>query len=359
MKPISLPERAALAERLRSSRHATARDVTKEFLERHPDWLERYGSRAVDRGEEDAVFHLEFLAAALEAGSSAAFERYARWCSGMLESRGISSKFVMENFEQIGSSLRTRFSPEEMEIVDPLIRAGCVAIVGRPPVLSAELAPNPLLEQQEVFLQAILSPNRQAAAGLALGALHAGHSIEEIYLHMFQESLYEVGRLWESNTITVAQEHMATAITQSVMAVLYERIERAGKPRGKMVITGVEGELHQIGANMVADVLEADGWDVIFLGTNTPHSGVLTALESHRATVLGISATVLFNIPKVVSLVKATKERWPVRPPRILLGGSAFRQASSLIAEVGADAAALDLAEALAVTRSWQAGPSG
>ncbi len=352
MKTISLPERVALAGRLRASRHATAREVTNEFLERHPDWLERYGSRAIERGEEDAVYHLEFLAAALEAGSSLAFEKYARWCAGMLEARGIPRGFVMENFEQIGAAVGTRLLPEEMEVVEHLIRSGCAAIAAEAPGPSTKPAAYPLAEQQ-LFLQAILSPNRKAAAGLALGALGAGHSIQDIYLHIFQESLYEVGRLWETNEITVAQEHMATAIAQSVMALVYERIERASTQRGKMVITGVEGELHQIGANMVADVLEADGWDVVFLGTNTPHSGVLAAIDSHQAKVLGISATFLLNIPQVVRLVTATRERWGARAPRILLGGAAFQNAPMLGAEVEADAVAMDLAEALAVTRGW------
>src|ERR1700734_3721222 len=105
MRPMSLPERVNVAERLRIWRQEAATEVTKEFLERHPDWLKRYGLRAIERGEQDAIYHLEFLAAAIEAGSSAAFENYARWCGRMLEARGISRSFVIENFEQIGAGV--------------------------------------------------------------------------------------------------------------------------------------------------------------------------------------------------------------------------------------------------------------
>jgi methanogenic corrinoid protein MtbC1 len=352
MKRMSLPERANVAERLRALQQAAATEVTKEFLERHPDWLERYGSRAVERGEQDAIYHLEFLAAAVEAGSSAAFENYARWCARMLEARGISRSFVIENLEQIGAFVRRHLPLEETDSVDSLIRAGSAVMAADPFVPSAQAKPN-LLPEQRLFLQAILSPNRRAATDLALGALDGGRSIQDVYLDIFQESLYEVGRLWESNAITVAQEHMATAITQSVMALVYDRIESPGNQRGKMVITGVEGELHQIGANMVADVLASDGWDVIFLGTNTPHAGVLTALDSHQATGVGISVTILPNIPRVLRLVKSIRDRWGTRAPRIILGGAAFRHAPELASEVGADAVALDLAEALSVSRKW------
>ena len=353
MTPISQPERANLAERLRTLRQETATEVTKEFLERHPDWLERYGSRAIERGEQDAIYHLDFLAAAIEAGSSAAFENYARWCARMLEARGIAPSFVVENFEQIGACVGRHLSLEERDFVATLIRAGSAAMAEDLPVLSAQAEPGRLPEQQ-LFLQAILSPNRKAATDLALGALRAGRSIQDLYLHIFQESLYEVGRLWESNKITVAQEHMATAITQSVMAIVYEHIGFPGGARGKMVITGVEGELHQIGAHMVADVLESDGWDVIFLGTNTPDAGVLAAIDTYQAAAIGISVTILLNIPQVLRLVKSIKDRWGARAPRIILGGAAFRHAPVLAAEVGADAVALDLAEALAVSRTWK-----
>jgi MerR family transcriptional regulator, light-induced transcriptional regulator len=351
--PISLPERANLAERLRILRQRLAAEVTKEFLERHPDWLERYGSRAIERGEQDAIYHLEFLAAAIEAGSSPAFENYARWCGRMLEARGIARSFVIENFEQIRARLRRHFSLEETNFVESFIHAGSAAMAGDTPVLAAQGDPSRLPEQQ-LFLQAILSPNRKAATDVALGALRAGRSIQDLYLHIFQESLYEVGRLWESNKITVAQEHMATAITQSVMALVYEQIVSPGDQHGKMVVTGVEGELHQIGANMVADVLESDGWDVIFLGTNMPDAGILAAIDSYQAIVIGISVTLLLNIPQVLRLVKSIKDRRGARAPRIILGGAAFRYAPVLASEVGADAVALDLAEALAISRTWK-----
>ena len=67
--------------------------------------------------------------------------------------------------------------------------------------------------------------------------------------------------------------------------------------RGRPVITGVEGEFHQIGANMVADVLESGGWDVRFLVTQLPHAGILDAVEEHDADLLGISVTMVCNLP--------------------------------------------------------------
>jgi methanogenic corrinoid protein MtbC1 len=116
-----------------------------------------------------------------------------------------------------------------------------------------------------------------------------------------------------------------------------------------MVITGIEGELHQVGPNMVADVLEARGWEVRFLGTNMPHSGILQAIEDQRAETVGISATILFSLPKVVRLVKAIQEKFVTACPRIVFGGRAFASTPLLCRELGGSDAALDLRAALAM----------
>jgi methanogenic corrinoid protein MtbC1 len=94
---------------------------------------------------------------------------------------------------------------------------------------------------------------------------------------------------------------------------------------------------------MVADLLEADGWDVRFLGTNLPHAGILSAIAEHQPAVLGISATMIFNVPKVRQLIDDVRHRFGARAPQIVLGGSAFRSAPALGVELGAAGAATDL----------------
>ena len=74
-------------------------------------------------------------------------------------------------------------------------------------------------------MQAILTGERKAALTIAREALRNGARIQDLYADVFQDALYEVGRLWETNAITVAQEHMATAVTQYVMAHVFGTIE--------------------------------------------------------------------------------------------------------------------------------------
>ena len=205
-------------------------------------------------------------------------------------------------------------------------------------------------EVQELYLQAVLSGQRSAAANIAAEALLKA-PVSDIYSDVLQETLYEVGRKWAANEITVAEEHMATAITQYVMGKLYAQIKPNKSQQGKIVITGVESEMHQVGANMVADVLESDGWDVRFLGTNMPHAGIIQAIEEHNADVLGISTTMLFNLPHALRLVGEVREKMKDKTPRIVLGGRAFASVPSLWKEIGAEGVGTDVRGAQALLR--------
>jgi methanogenic corrinoid protein MtbC1 len=154
--------------------------------------------------------------------------------------------------------------------------------------------------------------------------------------------LYEVGARWESNRITVAQEHIATAITQYVMARIYEPPVDTAKDKGTIVLTGVEGELHSIGAVMVGDLLELSGWTVRSLGTNLPAASILSVIRETRPSHVGISATMLFNLAAVRQLIEAIRAECRDRVS-ILVGGAAFRSTPDLWRQVAADGFAADL----------------
>jgi len=347
MTSMALNDRIALSEKIDGLKPQVAAVVTEEFFVRHPDWLARYGERGRTHGIEDAIFHQSYLASAIESGSVAPFEAYARWTVGMLGSRNIAPHFVAENLQQVGEALQSSLNTAEAEFVKTFIDAA-VSACENPQTAPAQ--PTSVLgETQALYLQAAIKGDRRAAVSLALEAMKRASDIVDVYVDVFQTSQYEVGRLWETNQITVAEEHMATAITQYAMAQLYQHIEPAKTQAGRMVITGIEGELHQVGPNMVADVLEARGWDVRFLGTNMPHSGILQAIEDQGAQTVGISATILFSLPKVVRLVKAIQEKFVTACPRIIFGGRAFASTPLLCRELGGSEAALDLRAALAI----------
>jgi methanogenic corrinoid protein MtbC1 len=100
------------------------------------------------------------------------------------------------------------------------------------------------------------------------------------------------------------------------------------------VVTGVEGELHQVGAAMVADVLELHGWEVCFLGTNLPDHEVVAMVRDHGAQLLCVSAATLPSLEHVREITGAA--RADDESLRVIVGGAAFRQGRDLVSKVGA-----------------------
>jgi methanogenic corrinoid protein MtbC1 len=352
MNTLDFGHRQSLADKLRSSKAQIAELITTQFIEQHPEWKTRYTDAGRKSCLEDACYHVDFLASAIEAGSAESFKTYVRWLCNVLRSRNVPAECVSEHLSLLGGALDPHLDEVENRLTMDYLSEGRAAC---DELDVAEMDPHSMdtgLElAQKLYLQAILTGQRKAAVNVALELLRSGTAIQDVYVAVLQESLYEVGRLWESNKITVAEEHMATAITQFVIAQLYSHIEPFEHMRGVAVVAGVRGELHQVGANMVADVMDIDGWEVHFLGTNMPHEGILSVVRDKKATLLGISSTMLFNMPQVVQLIQAARKEFGDSAPRIIVGGGAFRQAPELWREIGADGFAVDLRSALEVSR--------
>lgn len=353
---LALRERRVGARQLRAQKSRIAVQANDVFLARHPEWLTRYGDLATKRGVEDMAFHVEFLAGALETGEGATFIDYVAWLLDVLGSRGIRSESVVESLELVGEAALQALGGETRPLFGHILGAGLAR--ARAGAASGAVADEPTDESSHAnasrtFLQALLQGERQGALGIAREALRVAKHPTDVYVELFQRSLGEIGRLWQLNRITVAQEHMATAIVQFVLAQLYSTLDRSAPVRGNALVTGVEGELHQVGANLVADALELDGWRVHFLGTNVPHDGIVAAAAEMKADLVGISATMIFNVDPVARLVEDVRAMKGAAA-RILVGGGAFRNAPNLWKDVGADGSARDVRGACAIAREGQ-----
>ena len=343
---FALPARVAMAREILAAKEHVATAVTAEFLHRHPEWVTRYGDQARMRGIEDAGHHIDFLAGAIESGSVEAYCEYARWCRRLLQRFGIAPHFLTENLSQIADSLAAKLGGPAAETIADFTRCAVEASTAASDQ-SLSQSGAPLDGTRSVFVQAILIGRRLEALMIARGALREGHAAMNVYAHVFQDALYEIGRRWENGQITVAQEHMATATVQYVIAQIYSELPVTAHSRGNAIVTGVQGEFHQVGANIVADMLEVDGWDVRFLGTNMPHRDILAAVADGEINLLGISATMLFNLPHVRALVLEVREKLGSRAPRIVVGGGAFRLSAHFCAELRLEGPAADLRSAV------------
>ncbi|MBN2806555.1 MAG: cobalamin-dependent protein [Prolixibacteraceae bacterium] len=179
----------------------------------------------------------------------------------------------------------------------------------------------------DAFLEALLNGNRDSCSALAHRYLDEHPSLTDLYEHVISKALYEVGRLWEINKITVATEHLATAIIEGILNELFEKLTAQKKFTKKVVLACVENETHQIGIKMVADVFEMKGWDSYFPGTGLTNSQLIDYMTKTKPDVIAISLSIYFNFHQLILLVTSVREHFPAI--EILVGGQAFKQLSS------------------------------
>ena len=180
-------------------------------------------------------------------------------------------------------------------------------------------------------------------------AVDNGIGVKDIYLNVFQSSLYEIGRLWQENKITVAQEHYFTAATQLIMSQLYPYISKSQKTGKVLVATSVSRELHEIGVRMVADFFEMDGWNTYYLGANTPKESIIETIISKKADLIIISATISSHIGEVMDLIRAVRLCAECMDSKIIVGGYPFIVDKDLWKKVGADGQADDAETAVEI----------
>jgi methylmalonyl-CoA mutase cobalamin-binding domain/chain len=189
------------------------------------------------------------------------------------------------------------------------------------------------------YVDALVAGDLAAAERLIAGS---GADVRTLYLEVLQPALYEIGRRWEEAEISVAQEHLATAATQSLMARLAERLDGGARRDRRVLVACAEGELHSIGVRMVADFLEADGWDVLFVGALSPPSAVADLAAAQGVDVVALSAALAQRVPEIVRAVEALRALATV--PVIAVGGQAFGGDADVALRTGADLYAPDAA---------------
>jgi methanogenic corrinoid protein MtbC1 len=173
------------------------------------------------------------------------------------------------------------------------------------------------------FLNVLISGNRSKCSELAKNYLNNGVSIEVLYETIIKRALYEVGELWEYNRISVATEHLASAIVEGILNELYFKIISSDKINKTVIVACVENEFHQIGIKMISDVFEMNGWNSYFLGANTPTNELISFSKTIKPDIFAISLSIYFHLPMLEKMIPIIRKEFPELP--ILVGGQAFR----------------------------------
>ena len=210
---------------------------------------------------------------------------------------------------------------------------------------TGETAPRPREHQKPLLEERMIAGDEPGAWQIIELAMGSGADVEEIYIKLLIPAMRSVGERWETEDISVLDEHQATAVATRLVARLGPMFRRRGRRRGVVIIGAPAGDPHALAPAFLADLLRGRRFEVLDLGGNTPaESFVELVTKTDGVRAAAISATAPDNLDVVRDTIAAIREADPELP--VFVGGHSIGSAD-LAAELGADGWAPDAEGAL------------
>jgi MerR family transcriptional regulator, light-induced transcriptional regulator len=312
--------------------------VLEDHFLLRPDLAKKYQAHQIHHYKKDIRWIIDFLSEAVWAQQPILFDEFVYWLKTFLSSLNLPMKDIAESFEILKNRLNESCSTDERALINPILDDGIRILRTSETGGSMVDQKNSLVPFAQKYLELLLKGRRSEATEMVMKEMKSGKPVAAIYKEVFQPVQYEIGRLWQTNQISVAQEHYCTASTQFIMSLLYPYLFTGEKKEVKLVSTCVSGELHEIGARMVTDFFEMEGWDTYYLGANMPIYGVIQFVREIQPQFVAISATMTFHVRLVEEFIQKIRQAEGVPDDlKILVGGYPFLVASDLWQQVGAD----------------------
>lgn len=209
-----------------------------------------------------------------------------------------------------------------------------------------------LMSRANDVLAAMLRTSTRGLAGCAASELldSTPEATTSLPLTGWQDLLagrVEVGRMWLTNEITVAEEHFVTTTTRIVLDQLRSCIPFPPWHGKTLVAAAVMGNHHDLGLQMVGDFFELDGWRVIYLGASMPVEDLVQAIRFYRPDLLGLSVALTTQLPVLKATIAAVRRTPRGAAAKILVGGAALSGTTDSGRPYDADDYAADAAEAV------------
>jgi 5-methyltetrahydrofolate--homocysteine methyltransferase len=193
--------------------------------------------------------------------------------------------------------------------------------------------------------EAVIDGQAKLAVAAATQGLEHGIPAEVLLQDGLIAAMREVGRLFEENEIYVPEMLVAARAMNATLAVLKPRlIEHAVQSSGTVAIGTVQGDLHDIGKNLVAMMLEGSGLEVVDLGTDVPPERFVEAIRA-GADVVAMSALLTTTMTSMQDVVEAITVAGLRDQVRIIVGGAPIT--AKYAAQIGADGYAPDASKAV------------
>ena len=197
----------------------------------------------------------------------------------------------------------------------------------------------------ETIYQAVLDGDAPAAESAVKAALAANVPAEDILQKACIPAMGEVGRLFEEGEKFVPEMLISARAMQKSVALLKPLLAQGNiQAVGKVIVGTVQGDLHDIGKNLVGMMLEGTGFEVIDLGTDVTPIKFVEAVKTHHPQLIGLSALLTTTMPSMKKIVDALQEAGLRGQVKVLIGGAPVTEAYAN--QIGADGYAPDASSA-------------
>jgi len=197
---------------------------------------------------------------------------------------------------------------------------------------------------------AILNGDAKAAASLAKQALDEGLNPMDLVTGAMVPAMDEVGRRFESEEYFVPELLLSGRAMKGALELIRPMLAASGaQPAGRVVIGTVKGDLHDIGKNLVASMLEGGGFEVLDLGADVPPERFIDAIKAQGADLVALSALLTVTMPAMRTTIEALAAAGLRDRVKVMVGGAPVTR--QFADEVGADGFSDNASAAVALAR--------
>jgi 5-methyltetrahydrofolate--homocysteine methyltransferase len=188
----------------------------------------------------------------------------------------------------------------------------------------------------KLLYQAVLNGDAKGSAAITQQALAEGVDPIVLVNEQMIPAMDEVGRRFEANEYFVPELLIAARAMKAALDLIRPLLAAKGnQPLGRVAIGTVKGDLHDIGKNLVASLLEGGGFEVIDLGVNVPPEKFIATIQDKGANIVAMSALLTTTMPAMKSTIEALKQAGVRDKVKVLIGGAPITQ--KYAEEIGAD----------------------
>ena len=210
------------------------------------------------------------------------------------------------------------------------------------------------MSEKSALFDAIVDGDMNIAIAEVQNLLDQGVSPQSVMEEHLIPAMGDVGEKFECNEYFVPELLIAGRAMQESMKILNPLLKQSGVEKvGRVVIGTVQGDLHDIGKNLVASMLEGGGFEVVDLGVDVSPEKFVEAAKEKPGTIVALSALLTTTMPQMKKVIDALKEAGIADTSKVMIGGAPVT--SDFAKEIGADGYSENASTAVALARQLAA----